>query len=148
MWPRALRPNTEGESMSFIDDIANRVLGRSGGGSSAVSAVLQMVNNQPGGLSGLLQTFHEKGLGGLASSWVSTGENQSITAEQIQRVLGEEHIRQFAAQAGIPPEQASAKLAEFLPHIVDRLTPNGQVPSGNIMEHAKSLLKSSSDKAA
>jgi uncharacterized protein YidB (DUF937 family) len=134
--------------MSFIDDIANKVLGRSGGGSSAVSAVLQMVDNQPGGLSGLLQTFHEKGLGGIASSWVSTGENQSITAEQIQRVLDEEHIKQFAAKAGIPPEQASAKIAEFLPQVVDKLTPNGQLPSGNVMELATSLLKSFRDKAA
>ena len=134
--------------MSFIDDIANKVLGRSGGGSSAVSAVLQMVNNQPGGLSGLLQTFHEKGLGGIASSWVGTGENQSISAEQIQNVVGEERIQQFAAKVGIPPEQASAKLAEYLPQIVDRLTPNGQVPSGNVMELGKSLLKSFRDKAA
>lgn len=133
--------------MSFIDDIANK-LGRSGGGSSALGAVLQMVNNQPGGLSGMLQTFHEKGLGGIASSWVGTGENQSISAEQIQNVLGDEHIKQFAAKAGIPPEQASAKLAEFLPQIVDRLTPNGQVPTGNIMELGKSLLKSFRDKAA
>jgi uncharacterized protein YidB (DUF937 family) len=134
--------------MSFIDDIASKAFGRPGGESSTVSAVLQMVSNQPGGLSGLLQTFHEKGLGGVASSWVGTGENQSISAEQIQHVLGEEHIQQFAAKVGIPPEQASAKLAEFLPHIVDRLTPNGQVPTGNIMELGKSLLKSFGDKAA
>jgi len=134
--------------MSFIDDIANKVLGRSGGGSSAVSAVLQMVDNQPGGLSGMLQTFHEKGLGGLASSWVGTGENQSITAEQIQRVLGEEHIKQFAAKAGIDPEQASSKLAECLPLVVDKLTPNGEVPQGSLLEKGKDLLKSLGGKAA
>ena len=134
--------------MSFIDDIASKASGRFGGGNSPVAAVLQMVNNQPGGLSGLLQTFHEKGLGGIVSSWVGTGENQSISAEQIQNVMGEEHIRQFAAKVGIPPEQASSKIAEYLPQIVDRLTPNGQVPSGNIMELGRSLLKSFGDKAA
>ena len=134
--------------MSFIDDIASKAIGRFGGGNSPVAAVLQMVNNQPGGLSGLLQTFHEKGLGGIASSWVGTGENQSISAEQIQNVVGEERIQQFAAKVGIPPEQASSKLAEYLPQIVDRLTPNGQVPSGNIMELGRSLLKSFGDKAA
>jgi uncharacterized protein YidB (DUF937 family) len=96
----------------------------------------------------LLQTFHEKGLGGIASSWVGTGENQSISAEQIQNVVGEERIQQFAAKVGIPPEQASSKLAEYLPQIIDRLTPNGQVPSGNIMELGRSLLKSFGDKAA
>lgn len=134
--------------MGFIDDIANKAFGKFGGANSPVGAVLQMVNNQPGGLSGLLQTFHEKGLGGMASSWVGTGENQAISAEQIQNVLGEDHIKQFAAKAGIPPEQASGKLAEYLPQIVDKLTPNGQVPTGNVMELGKGLLKSFRDKAA
>jgi uncharacterized protein YidB (DUF937 family) len=135
--------------MSFIDDIANKLFGSSGGGGNpTVTAVLQMVNNHPGGFSGLLQTFHEKGLGGVASSWVDTGENQSISADQIRSVLGEEHIKQFAAKVGIPPDQASSKLAEYLPQVVDKLTPNGQVPTGNLMELGKSLLKSFTDKAA
>ena len=135
--------------MSFIDDIANKAFGRLGGsGNPTVTAVLQMVNNHPGGFSGLLQTFHEKGLGGVASSWVGTGENQTISADQIQGVIGEDRIKQFAAKVGIPPDQASAKLAEYLPQVVDKLTPNGQVPSGNLMELGKSLLKSFTDKAA
>jgi len=135
--------------MSFIDDIANKAFGRFGGSRNpTVTAVLQMVNNHPGGFSGLLQTFHEKGLGGVASSWVGTGENQTISAEQIQGVIGEDRIKQFAAKVGIPPDQASAKLAEYLPQVVDKLTPNGQVPSGNLMELGKSLLKSFTDKAA
>src|SRR5215467_11857568 len=124
--------------MSFIDDIASKAMGRFGGGNSPVAAVLQMVNNHPGGISGLLQTFHEKGLGGIASSWVGTGENQAISAEQIQGVLGEDRIKQFAAKSGIPPDQARTKLAEYLPQVVDRLTPNGQVPTGNLMELGKS----------
>jgi uncharacterized protein YidB (DUF937 family) len=134
--------------MSFIDDLANKMFGGRGGSNPAVSAVLQMLNNQPGGLSGMLQTFHEKGLGGIVSSWVGTGTNQTISAEQIQNVLGEDRINQFAAKAGISPETASAKLAEYLPQVVDRLTPNGQVPTGNLMELGKSLLKSFGDKAA
>jgi uncharacterized protein YidB (DUF937 family) len=87
--------------MSFIDDIASKALGSLGGGNSPVSAVLQMVNNQPGGLSGLLQTFQEKGLGGIASSWVGKGANETISADQIQNVLGNDHIKQFAEKAGI-----------------------------------------------
>lgn len=134
--------------MSFIDDIASRLFGSSGGSNSTVSAVLHMMDNQPGGLSGMVETFHAKGLGGIVSSWVGTGANQSISAEQIQNVLGEDRIKQFAAKAGIPPDVASAKLAEYLPQVVDRLTPNGQVPSGNMMELGKSLLKSFRDKAA
>lgn len=133
--------------MGFIDDIASKAFGSSGG-KPAISAILQMVNNHPGGFSGLLQTFQEKGLGGIASSWVGAGENQPVSAEQIQGVLGTDQINQFAAKAGIPPDQASAKLAEYLPQVVDKLTPNGQIPTGNLMELAKGLLKSLSDKAA
>jgi uncharacterized protein YidB (DUF937 family) len=134
--------------MSFIDDLKNKATGATGGGGSAVGAVLQLVNNHPGGFSGLLQAFHEKGLGGVASSWVGTGANQPISAEQIQSVLGEEHIKQFAAKAGISPDVASAKIAEYLPQVVDKLTPNGQVPQGNLLERGKDLLKSFGDKAA
>src|SRR5215471_20508350 len=134
--------------MSFIDDLKNKAFGAAGASNPTVGGLLQMINNHPGGFSGLLQTFHEKGLGGVASSWVGTGANQSISAEQIQNVVGEEHIKLFAAKVGIPPEQASAKIAEYLPQIVDRLTPNGQVPSGNIMELGRSLLQSFGKKAA
>jgi uncharacterized protein YidB (DUF937 family) len=83
--------------MSFIDDVKNKVLGGEGG-NSAVAGVLQLVNSHPGGFSGLLQTFKEKGLGGVASSWVGTGANQPITSEQIQSVLGNENIKQFCGQ--------------------------------------------------
>src|SRR5262249_43461167 len=141
-------PEHEERTMSLIDDLKNKVMGRGEGGSSPILAVLQLVDSHPGGFSGLLQTFQEKGLGGLASSWVGTGANQPITAEQIQSVVGGENIQQFAAKAGIDPDQASAKLAEYLPQVVDKLTPNGQAPQGNLMEMGKELLKSLGGKAA
>jgi uncharacterized protein YidB (DUF937 family) len=130
--------------MSFIDDLKNKVLG----GNPTLGALVQMIGNQPGGFSGLVQAFHEKGLGGVVNSWVGTGANQSITAEQIQSVLGNEHIKEFAAKAGIPPEQASAKIAEYLPQVVDKLTPNGQLPKGNLAEAGKELLKGRGGKVA
>jgi uncharacterized protein YidB (DUF937 family) len=132
--------------MSFIDDLKDKVFGSASGSSTTIGALLQMVDNQPGGFTGLLQTFREKGLSGVASSWIGTGANQPITAEQIEMVLGNEHIRAFAAKVGISPEQASAKIAEYLPQVVDKLTPNGQMPQGNLMDAGKELLKSSGSK--
>ena len=134
--------------MSFIDDLKNKAFGGAGASNPTIGALLQMVNNHPGGFSGLLQTFHEKGLGGVASSWVGTGANQSITAGQIQSVLGNEHITAFAAKLGVSPEQASAKIAEYLPHVVDKLTPDGQLPQGNLMDAGKELLKGFGSKVA
>ena len=131
--------------MGILDNIENRaVTGMLGGTSNPLAtSLLQMIQNQPGGLSGLLQGFHEKGLGGLAASWVGTGQNLPITADQIQHVLGSEQVKQLAAKAGISPETASATLSQLLPSLVDKLTPNGQVPQhSTVLESCMSMLQS------
>jgi len=131
--------------MGILDNIENRaVTGMLGGTSNPLAtSLLQMIQNQPGGLSGLLQCFHEKGLGGLAASWVGTGQNLPITADQIQHVLGSEQVKQLAAKAGISPETASATLSQLLPNLVDKLTPNGQVPQhSTVLESCMSMLQS------
>ncbi len=131
--------------MGILDNIENRaVTGMLGGNSNPLAtSLLQMIQNQPGGLSGLLQCFHEKGLGGLAASWVGTGQNLPITADQIQHVLGSEQVKQLAAKAGISPETASATLSQLLPSLVDKLTPNGQVPQhSTVLESCMSMLQS------
>jgi uncharacterized protein YidB (DUF937 family) len=131
--------------MGILDNIENRaVTGMLGGTSNPLAtSLLQMIQNQPGGLSGLLQCFHDKGLGGLAASWVGTGQNLPITADQIQHVLGSEQVKQLAAKAGISPETASATLSQLLPSLVDKLTPNGQVPQhSTVLESCMSMLQS------
>jgi uncharacterized protein YidB (DUF937 family) len=67
--------------MSFLEDMAGKeVSGMLANSSNPLaSSVMQMINSQPGGLSGLIQQFHNKGLGGLVSSWVSTGQNLPIS---------------------------------------------------------------------
>ena len=131
--------------MSFLEDMEQKALGSVLGGSSNPMAqgVLEMINNHPGGLPGLIQSFHQNGLGSVVNSWVSTGQNQSISADQLQNVLGSQQIQQLAAKAGISPDVANSKLAEYLPMIVDKLTPNGQVPQGgNLLEIGMGLLSS------
>jgi uncharacterized protein YidB (DUF937 family) len=131
--------------MSFLEDMAGKEMSSmlSSSSNPMASSVIQMLNNQPGGLSGLLQQFHDKGLGGLVTSWVSTGQNLPISADQIQHVLGSEQVKELAAKAGISPEVASSHLAEFLPMLIDKLTPNGQVPqaSSSLLESGLSMLK-------
>ena len=104
---------------------------------------MQMINNQPGGLSGLVQQFHDKGLGGLVSSWVSTGQNLPISADQIQHVLGSDQVKELAAKAGISPDAAGSHLAQLLPMLIDKLTPNGQVPvqTSSLLEEGMGMLK-------
>jgi uncharacterized protein YidB (DUF937 family) len=130
--------------MSFLEDMAGKeVSGMLANSSNPLaSSVMQMINNQPGGLSGLLQQFHDKGLGGLVSSWVGTGQNLPISADQLQNVLGSEQVKELAAKAGISPDAVSSHLAQLLPMLVDKLTPNGQVPqSSSLVEEGMGMLK-------
>ncbi len=119
--------------MGLLDELANKVTDTPGSTehtSGLAAGIMQMLNSQPGGLPGLVQIFHEKGLGGIVNSWVSTGQNLPISAEQIRGVLGSEQVQQFATKVGISPDLATSKLTELLPVVVDKLTPEGKIPEG------------------
>lgn len=131
--------------MGLFDDLENKAANSMLGGSSnpLATGLLQVINNTPGGLPGLLQNFHDKGLGGVASSWVANGQNLPISADQIQSVLGSDQVKQLAAKAGISPDAAGSALSQLLPTLVDKLTPNGQMPQhSSLMEMGMSVLQS------
>lgn len=137
--------------MGLLDSLENQELGNVLGGSSnpLASGLLQMIQNQPGGLQGLVQSFHDKGLGGIASSWVGSGANSPITAEQVHQVLGSDQVKALAAKAGINPDTAGSVIAQLLPTLVDKLTPNGSVPDhSNVLAMASSMLQSFEKKAS
>ncbi len=116
--------------MGFLDEMASKAIGSVMGSSNnpIASHIMDAINQQPGGLTGLMQNFHDKGLGSIASSWVGMGQNLPISAEQIQSVLGNSGMmQQLCAKAGISPEEASSHLAQYLPAIIDKLTPQGKV---------------------
>jgi uncharacterized protein YidB (DUF937 family) len=118
--------------MSLFDTIGS-LLGQSpeGGGDhqALVSTALEFVNNQPGGLNGLIQQFKDKGAGDIISSWVSNGENQPISADTLHSVLGSDTVTNLAAKAGVQPDQVTGLLSQILPHVVNAATPNGDVPA-------------------
>ena len=69
------------------------------------------------------------------------GEDQSISADQIQKVLGSEQVNALAAKIGVDPAQASHFLAEYLPKVVDKLTPEGKVdPTADHQQGLANLL--------
>ena len=98
---------------------------------------------QTGGLGGLLKSFQDKGYGDQAASWVSTGQNQSISADQIQDVLGG-LVQQVSQALGVSQQNASASLAELLPNLIDKLTPDGQVPDSTTLAQRLAELKTES----
>ena len=78
----------------------------------------------------------------VVKSWIGNGQNLPVTGEQIQQVLGNEQVAAIARQLGVDPSQASAQLAQVLPGLVDKLTPNGQVPQGgDLLAQGADLLK-------
>ncbi|UCV18675.1 YidB family protein [Ferribacterium limneticum] len=130
--------------MGLLDSVVGALAGgQSGGESPLLNIVMQLINNpQSGGLGGLVQSFQQGGLGNIVNSWVSTGQNLPISAEQIQAVLGGGKLQDIAAQLGMSAEQASGGLADLLPQVVDKLTPNGQVPEGgDLLAQGLDMLK-------
>lgn len=104
----------------------------SGSGNELLDTVLRMVNDPAhGGLPGLLQSFQDKGLGGIVDSWVSTGQNMPISPDQLAQGLGSDKLGSLAQSLGMDQGALSSKLSELLPNVVDKLTPGGQVPQGN-----------------
>lgn len=111
--------------MGLLDSILGGAGGNDGTG---IGAITDLLGAQEGGLGGLIGAFEKNGLGGLASSWVGKGENLPISAEQIQSVLSSGMLADFAARLGVDPQQAAGTLAQVLPQVIDKLTPDGQAP--------------------
>jgi len=127
--------------MGLLDDVMG-MAGMAGAGSSGVQAqhagalgmLLNYINSpQVGGISGLQQMFQQKGLGGVVASWIGAGQNLPISAEQLQNVLHSDALQNMAAKTGMDTGQLTSVLSQLLPHAVDQLTPNGQVPDGNAL---------------
>ncbi len=117
--------------MSIFDSItgmAEEKFGLSGGKAGGlVSSVLSMIISD-GGLGGFLDRFRSAGLGDTVNSWITTGDNAPLSGEQLESALGEGNINDIAAKAGIERSTATSALSSMIPQVVDRLTPDGEVP--------------------
>ncbi len=133
--------------MGLLDSVMGALggAGGNGGGNNAMlDVVMQMLSSKGGngGLAGLVQAFQKNGLGEQMSSWISTGQNLPISPDQIQAALGSGQLGQIAGQLGMNESQAAGGLADLLPQVIDKLTPNGQMPQGDdLMAQGLGLLK-------
>ena len=131
--------------MGLLDSILGAVSGKTegSGGAAQLIGVLGGLLAQSGGLQGLASKFAQSGQGNAFQSWVGMGENEAISSNQIQNVLGSEQVNALAAKMGIDPAQASNFLAEYLPKVVDKLTPAGKIdPSADPQQGLAALLPS------
>ena len=97
---------------------------------AVVPVVLSEVlgNGSQGGLNAIVAKLQQAGLGDQVKSWIGTGQNLPITAQQLQQVLGSNTVKQLAARFGIPVDQLAQVLAQQLPTAVDHASPNGRLP--------------------
>lgn len=127
---------------SLLQTAAGALQSKSGnaGGGTALDLVTGLIQ-QHGGLGGLLGKLREGGLGSQVDSWISTGQNQPVSAQGIIAALGNGQLAQIAQRLGIDPQQAAAHIADVLPKTVDQLTPEGKLPSEGAIASALELLK-------
>ena len=132
--------------MGFLDQLGQAATGMMGGAgneSPLMQAVIGLLgsNSSVGGLNGLIQTLQKNGLGEIVNSWVGTGKNLPISQEQIQQGLGGDLLKQLAAQAGLSADAAGGQLANLLPSLIDKLTPEGKVPDTKLIEQGLNFLR-------
>jgi uncharacterized protein YidB (DUF937 family) len=130
--------------MGLFDDVAGAIMSKAAGGNQNNMAQIAMeMFNQYGGLNGVLDKFKQGGLGDLVASWVGTGDNLPISAEQISSVLGDGAIAEMADKIGISPEILASQIAQHLPKVIDKMTPNGEVGAGssNLLGAVLGMLK-------
>jgi uncharacterized protein YidB (DUF937 family) len=83
----------------------------------------------PGGLDVLVNRFRQSGLEDVINSWIGTGQNQAISPNKLREALGEKTVDDLTRQSGAPQDDLLSQLSKYLPAVIDRLTPNGQLPS-------------------
>ncbi|HKT74782.1 MAG TPA: YidB family protein [Steroidobacteraceae bacterium] len=126
--------------MSLLNDLAGAMSGQPGAAANpnanataaVIAQVLGMLQNRPGGLGGLLQAFQQSGIGHIFQSWIGTGQNLPVSTDQVRNVLGSDWVAKITQATGLPASQVEQHLSAVLPQIIDHLTPNGQMPQGDL----------------
>jgi len=131
--------------MGLLDSILAAASGKTGatGEANPLMGIISGLLAQSGGLEGLASKFSQSGQGNAFQSWVGMGENQAVSSNQIQNALGSEQVKAMASRMGVDPAMASNFLAEYLPKIVDKLTPAGKIdPTADHQQGLAALLPS------
>jgi uncharacterized protein YidB (DUF937 family) len=111
---------------------------------TALTAIMAYINSpQVGGIAGLQSMFQQGGLGNIVSSWIGNGQNLPVSASELQNVLHGGALQQAAQQAGMDPSQLTGMMSSLLPHLVDKLSPNGQVPDASALQKMMQSLGAS-----
>jgi uncharacterized protein YidB (DUF937 family) len=114
--------------------LASGALFRGGGAGQTASPEPQTTSDEGaggvvGGLGGLLNKLEQGGLGKATSSWVGSGQNQPVSPGQLGSALGSNIIKTLSQKSGLSEEELTKQLSQVLPGLIDKLTPNGRLPT-------------------
>ena len=142
----------------LLKELAKRLnLGGKADGSASLSganALLGMLlslmfDEKRGGFSGFIDRFRAKGLGDAVTSWFGNGENKSLSTAQLEMVLGPQVLAQMASRLDLAPSVVATALGQLIPTAIDKLSPDGRLPSGSVVpEVAKVYLGNFADFAS
>jgi uncharacterized protein YidB (DUF937 family) len=107
----------DGADSNSIQDALSSLLGNEEGGFDLSNIMSSLTGGDSDGEGG--------GLADIVSSWIGSGENKSIDGGMLSNLLGSDKISEFAQKLGIDEETAASGLADALPNIVDKATPEG-----------------------
>ncbi|MGG7112024.1 YidB family protein [Klebsiella aerogenes] len=126
--------------MGLLDQIGG-VLGGQAGKAEQLQAIMTWIEQQ-GGIQVILEKFRSGGLGEIVESWLSQQSNMSVNSDQITSVFGSPALQDLGAKLGVDSQTASSLIAEYLPKIVDGLSPQGEAPAqGDLVSAGLNLLK-------
>jgi uncharacterized protein YidB (DUF937 family) len=147
--------------MSILDTLTNALRGATpdatavpGSGSAAqtgipstlssglvLSQIVSMIQSRPGGLMGVLQSLQQGGLGHLVQSWIGTGQNLPVSQDQVRNSLGTDWLSRVSQMTGLSQAEVEQHLQAVLPQVVDHLSPNGQLPQGDLSSELTGLAQ-------
>lgn len=123
--------------MSFLNSVlsaaASMALGKDQKEqASLLPALLQALNQYPGGINGLVDAFKQGGLGAVVASWMGQGQNLPVEPSQLEQVLGTGMLSDLAEKSGLNQSSVLNHLTNLLPMVVDKVfsgTGNGTAPA-------------------
>lgn len=128
--------------MGLIEQVQEQILNIIGKANPQAVEMLKNLFQQFGGVDGIIKKFKDSGYKEIVESWISKGTNTPITAEQVTQIFGNEKVKNIAQKIGVNPELVAQQLAQYLPIVIDKLTPDGQPPTaGNILSNAVNVAK-------
>jgi uncharacterized protein YidB (DUF937 family) len=94
-----------------------------------ISSVTKMMEDGSLSLEKFKAKAEQSGLGDIFDSWVGTGDNKPITADQVKAAADPENLQKIADDAGVSVDEAAEELSKAMPEVVDKVTPEGRLPS-------------------